>query len=61
MNKPIIIGAGVTLAALGITPYFIGNGIEQNVTDIVTELTSRPFIQRTSSRTKKDGFQPPLK
>ena len=56
MNKPIIIGAGVTLAALGITPYFIGNGIEQNVTDIVTELNKQAVYSANIKSYQKGWF-----
>lgn len=31
MNKPLLAGAGVTLVALGIAPYFIGSSVEDNV------------------------------
>ena len=41
MNKSLLAGAGVTLVALGVAPYFIGNSLKDNVTSAVNEINQQ--------------------
>ena len=41
MNKPLLTGAGVTLVALGVAPYFIGSSVQDNVNEAVSELNKQ--------------------
>lgn len=41
MNKSLLAGAGVTLVALGVAPYFIGNSVQDNVTSAVNEINQQ--------------------
>ncbi|WP_334019546.1 YdgA family protein [Alteromonas sp. S015] len=41
MNKPLLTGAGVTLVALGVTPYFIGTSVHENVNAAVSEINQQ--------------------
>lgn len=38
MNKPLLAGAGITLVALGVAPYFVGNNVESNLNTAVDEI-----------------------
>ena len=41
MNKPLLAGAGVTLVALGVAPYFIGTSVQENVNAAVNEINEQ--------------------
>ncbi|PTU03272.1 DUF945 domain-containing protein, partial [Pseudomonas sp. HMWF031] len=41
MNKPLLAGAGVTLVALGVAPYFIGTSVHENVNAAVNEINQQ--------------------
>lgn len=41
MNKPLILGGGITLAALSIAPYFIGNGVEDTVKSTIDAINEQ--------------------
>ncbi len=41
MNKPLLAGAGITLVALGVAPYFIGSSVEDNINAAVNELNEQ--------------------
>ena len=41
MNKPLLTGASVTLVALGVTPYFIGTSVHENVNAAVSEINQQ--------------------
>ena len=41
MNKPLLAGAGVTLVALAVAPYFIGTSVQENVNAAVNEINEQ--------------------
>ena len=43
MAKPLIIIGGLTVATLGVAPYFIGTNVESNINDQLAQLNEHPM------------------
>lgn len=56
MNKPLLIGGGVTLAALAISPYFIGNGLQDRVNTAIDAVNEQVVYQASIASYDKGWF-----
>ena len=56
MNIPLLAGAGVTLVALGVAPYFIGTSVHENVNAAVNEINQQAVYSAEVLSYDKDWF-----
>ncbi|WP_394222263.1 YdgA family protein [Alteromonas gracilis] len=56
MNKPLLAGAGLTLVALGVAPYFIGNSVQSNFNSAIEEVNEQAIYSAEVLSYQKDWF-----
>ena len=56
MNKPLIIGGGLTLVALGVAPYFVGTHAQTEIESVLAKLNENPVYSAKVISYEKGWF-----